>query len=121
MFRDQFIEEMDSNAILIELLENGIIHGGDREQISATYDPVQRNKKLHLCLRTKCTDDALKTVCDVMIGVQGNPKMKALGEAMKRRLVTSVCMCVCAYVFFSFFCVCVCSHHTSLYSVVTLS
>ena len=100
-FRNRFIAEMDSNAVIYELLEKGIIDGGDLENISMAHDPEQRNQKLHLCLKKKCTDDALKTVCDVIIGVKGNPKMKALAEAMKGKLETGVCVCVCV-------CVCTC-------------
>lgn len=45
-------------------------------------------------------------VCDILIGVEGNPRMKALGENMKSMLecqccvfytliCISVCVCVC--------------------------
>ena len=70
-FREQFIEDRDANAVIMELLEKDIINGGDQEQISMAHDPMQRNQKLHFCLRKKCTDDGLKTVCDVIIGVKG--------------------------------------------------
>ena len=33
------------------------------------------------------------TVCDIMTAVRGNQKMLALGEAIKRRLKTGVCVC----------------------------
>ena len=93
---------MDAKAVYMELANKGIIDGGDQEQISATYGPVQSNQKLHFCLKTKCTKDALKTVCDVMIGVKGNPKMTALGEDIKRTLDKSVCVCVhvCMHMYF---------------------
>ena len=35
------------------------------------------------------------TVCDIMVAVRGNPMMLALGEAMKNRLETGTCLCVC--------------------------
>ena len=35
----------------------------------------------------KCTNDALRIICDVMIGLAGYPKMAALGAAdMQQRL-----------------------------------
>ena len=85
-FRDRFIAEVDAKAVYMELANKGIIDVGDQQQISATYDPVQSNQILHFCLKNKCTEDALRTVCDVMIRVKGNPKMKALGEDIKRKL-----------------------------------
>ena len=36
-------------------------------------------------------NDALRIVCDVMIGVAGNPKMAALGADMQKRLETGNC------------------------------
>ena len=60
-----------------------------------TLDPTQQNQFLHLILKEKCTEDAFETVCDIIIAVKGNPKMKALGESMKRRLETGGYMCVC--------------------------
>ena len=68
-----------------------------------TLDPKEQNAFLHLYLKEKCTDEAFKAVCEIIIAVQGNPKMKALGEAMKRMLETGKCVCVCVCM-----CVCVC-------------
>lgn len=49
-----------------------------------------------------CTYDALKTVCEIIRKVVGNPKMKALGDAMTKSLEAGKChACV-------FACVCVC-------------
>ena len=40
------------------------------------------------------------TVCEVIIAVQNNPRMKDLGEDMKRMLEGKccVCSCVCTYI-----------------------
>ena len=94
---------MDSNAVVLDLLHHDIITEGDQRRITMTMDRIQQNKFLHLYLKEKCTEDAFHLVCDIISGVKGNPKMSALGTAMKRRLATgnSVCVCVCA-------CVCVC-------------
>ena len=47
-----------------------------------------RNQILHDCLQRTSTSESLRIVCDVAIefGTHGNPKMKRLGEDMKRRL-----------------------------------
>ena len=97
-FRDQFVKDMDAKAVVMDLLNEGIIDDGDLEQISSIPDPKQRNQRLHLCLKQKCTDDALNNVCDVIAGVKGNAKMKELGKAMKRTLESSECSCVCVCV-----------------------
>ena len=86
LFRDQFIEEMDANAVVLELLHNNIIDRGDQRTIAANTNPTQQNQFLHLILKEKCTEEAFQTVCDIITAVKGNPKMKALGESMKRRL-----------------------------------
>ena len=92
---------MDSNAVALDLLHHGIITDGDQRTITMTMDRTQQNKLLHLYLR-KCTEDAFHLVCDIISGVKGNPKMSALGTAMKRKLVTGNCVCVrvcaCTYV-----------------------
>ena len=94
---------MDAEAVVGDLLHNDIIDEGDERDITSARNPTRQNEKLHLCLRRKCTLDTLMTVCDIMTAVRGNPNMLALGEAMKRRLETGMCLCVCMYV-----CVCVC-------------
>ena len=77
---------MDANAIVMKLLHNDIIDEGDQREISVVHNPNEKNEILHLRLMKKCTNDALKIVCDVMIGVAGNPKMAALGADMQKRL-----------------------------------
>ena len=79
---------MDANAVVLELLHNNIIDRGDQRTIAANTNPTQQNQFLHLILKEKCTGDAFETVCDIITAVKGNPKMKALGESMKRRLET---------------------------------
>ena len=77
---------MDANAIVMKLLHNNIIDDGDQREISVLHNSNEKNEILHLRLMKKCSNDALKTVCDVMIGVAGNPKMAALGADMQKRL-----------------------------------
>ena len=80
---------MDSNAVVLDLLHYDIITEGDQRTITMTIDRTQQNKFLHLYLR-KCTEDAFHLVCDIISGVKGNPRMGALGTAMKRRLATGI-------------------------------
>ena len=89
---------MDSNAVVLSFLHHNIITRGDQRTITRTEDPTEQNEFLHLYLKEKCTEDAFRLVCDIISGVKGNPKMNALGTAMKWRLVTGNCVCVCAYV-----------------------
>ena len=86
---------MDANAVIVELLDKDIIGRGDEKTIAKIDDPTQQNQKLHLMLKDKCTDEALKTVCNLLIAVKGHPKMKALGKDMKRRLETGKCVSGC--------------------------
>ena len=55
-------------------------------------------------LRDKCTTEALMTVCDLVIAVNGNPKMKCFGKDLKRALEVGVCVSACVFV-----CVCTCA------------
>ena len=104
-FRDQFIAGADAGPIIMELLHRDIINRGDMKTITRTADPTEQNQILHFCLKEKCTTEALKIVCDVFTKVKGNPKMRALGEDMRQKLETGVCVvCVCVL------CVCVCMH-----------
>ena len=77
---------MDASTVVMELLHRDVIDEVDQKVITMEHNPNKRNQILHACLIKKCTDDALKTVCDVMIGIPGNPRMETLGYDMKRRL-----------------------------------
>ena len=88
---------MVAENVLWDLLDMDIIDDGNLREIRETKNTKQQNKMLHLCLTEKCTPEALKTVCEVIIDVKGNPKMRALGEDMKRRLEAGVCVCACVH------------------------
>ena len=83
---------MDAEAVVGDLLHSNVIDEGDKRNITSSKNPTLQNQELHLCLRKKCTLGALLTVCDIMMAVRGNPKMLALGEAMRRRLGTGTCV-----------------------------
>ena len=99
-FRDEFIQKMDSNAVVMDLLHYNIISETDQRTITMNMDPTQQNKFLHFYLR-KCTEDAFHLVCDIISEVKGNPEMSILGTTMRRRLETGKCVCV-------WMCGCVC-------------
>ena len=92
-FRDRFIDEMDAEKIVWDLLEADIIDKGDQRTITEAKDPTQQNKILHRCLKEKCTLDALRSVCVTIKAVKGNPKMTALGDKMMSRLETGMHVC----------------------------
>ena len=91
-FRDQFISEMDATSVVWELLHKDIIPRGVLERISKADGPEERNGILFDWLHRTCTKEALMEVCRVIIAVRGNPKMKELGQAMKRRLERGECI-----------------------------
>ena len=84
---------MDASSIVFELGDKSIISMGDFESITRSSDPMQQNQILHLALLSKCTINALKVVCDVIISVRGNPRMKALGRDMKTMLEGKCSVC----------------------------
>ena len=105
-FWKQFIADMDAKTVVMELLNMGVIDEGVRNRIFREDSTKLQNEILHDCLKKRCTDDALRAVCDVIIGVYGNPRMRAFGEDIKKRLVAGKgsvcvhafmhpCMCVC--------------------------
>ena len=85
-FRTLFINTVDADAIVYELKNKDIIGDGDLTTITRTPGSTQKNSILHDCLLHKCDKDALMEICEVMIAVKGNPKMKRLGEEMKSAL-----------------------------------
>ena len=86
-FRDRFIADMDAKTVVMELLNMEVIDDGDKNIIFREDSTKLQNEILYNCLKKKCTDVALRDVCDVIIGVSGNPRMRALGEDIKERLV----------------------------------
>ena len=92
-FRDQFIADIDANTVVWELLYKSIIPRGVQERISRTDEPKQQNEILHDCLQRTCTKEALMEVCDIIVSVRGHPKMRELGEAMKRSCTQVSVLC----------------------------
>ena len=82
---------MDAIAVVRELEQQGVIPQGEQEKVTKTFERKQQNEILFACLKRTCTKEALMRACGIIIEVKGNPKMKSLGEDMKRRLETRKC------------------------------
>ena len=91
-FRRRFIDSMDANAIVHELVPKGII--GNRDLTNMTR---QQNQMLHACLLQTCNEEALMKVCEIVIK-RDNPTMKSLGEGMKSMLKGKCCVQVFIHV-----------------------
>ena len=89
-FRDRFIAYIDAKTVVMELLNMGVIDEGIKNRILREDSTKLQNEILHDCLKKRCTDDALRAVCGVIIGVTGNPRMRALGEDIKKRLMAGI-------------------------------
>ena len=92
-FRESFIKSIKASAVVQELQHADIISDGDVKDIRQANDATQQSTLLHTILVAKCTVEALMKVCDIIISVKGNPRMKEIGKKMKKRL-ESKCLCV---------------------------
>ena len=97
---------MDANAVVYGLKHANIIADGDLMMITRNPYSTQQNEILHACLKRSCDEEALMEVCDMMIAVQGNRKVNALGREMKNKLEKGIYLlsmtlfvCVCMYVY----------------------
>ena len=106
--REQFINDTDAGAIVMKLWYLKIIDEGDMISIKKDDNPTRQNEHLHWVLGKKCTVDSLKSVCDTMAEVSGNPKMNALGNSIQKSLDLGVCACTCMHSCVVFVCVHAC-------------
>ena len=77
---------MDANAVVWELVHHKIIPQSVQVEISNKTSSKQQNQILYAGLKKSCTEKAFKRACDIIIAVEDNPMMSALGEEMKTRL-----------------------------------
>ena len=75
----------------MELEHQGIISDGVRKEVRRTTSAREQNELLHLCLKKSSTKESLLKVCNVMIAIQGNPRMKQFGEDLKGTLEGRCC------------------------------
>ena len=92
-FRSWFIDAVDANAIVQELVYQDIIGSGDSTTIRGNPDGPQQNQYLHACLLRTCDEEALKDVCEIIIAVKGNRRIRGLGKEMKSMLEGKWCVC----------------------------
>ena len=85
-FRDRFIREVDASTIVFGLKHKGIIPDGVLVAVNKETSATLRNQILYAHLEKTSTKDSLITVCELIIAVPGNPRMRALGEDMKSKL-----------------------------------
>ena len=85
-FQDRFIDEVDADSIVFDLKCKDIIPGGLVTAIRQRFEPTQQNQLLYEHLEKACDEDALMTVCNIMISFKGHPKMNKLGKDMKSML-----------------------------------
>ena len=90
-FRDSFIECVDAMTVIYELRYKKIISEGDLKMIERNPDTKQQNEILHARLERSCDEEALMEVCDMMIAVDGNRRMNALGREIKGELEKGIC------------------------------
>ena len=89
-FWTRFTEEIDAKAIAFDLKHKGIINDSAVTTIQESNDARRNGQYLHGYLVRTCDEESLVKVCDIIIAVQGNPKMKKLGKDMKEMLECKV-------------------------------
>ena len=88
-FWEQFNDDMDAKAVVRELVQKRIIPQAVQVEVSRETSPKQQNQILHAGLKKSCTKETLLRACDIIIAVEDNSRMRALGAAMKRQLQPS--------------------------------
>ena len=98
-FYDDFREKMEANVVIMGLQDRNIIADGDVKTIFSYTDQKLQNEILHRVLKKKCTDEAFKVACDVIIKADPtNAVMVQLAEDMKRSLESYTGKwCICAH------------------------
>ena len=90
-FRDQFLDTVDVNAIVYELVRYKILSEDDVALITRTPGAKKQNILLYHSLIRSSSVSTLMTFCKVICDVHSYPKMRGLGEAMKTMLERGRC------------------------------
>ena len=108
-FYDDFLEKIEANVVIMGLQERNIVADGDVKTIFLQTAQKLQNEILHGVLKKKCTDEAFKVACDVIIKADpSNAVMVDLAKNMKRSLQSYTGKwCICAHVCMH---ACVCEH-----------
>ena len=104
-FHDRFIKEVDASTIVFQLQRQNVIPDNVLTAVNMETSATRQNYILYAHLERTSTKESLLTVCEVIIAVPGNPRMRALGEDMKRKLEGKYCVFIrtCMH-----FCMCTC-------------
>ena len=84
-YKDKFLQFVDSRAISIRLLMEGIIPPYLSHQLQ-NVDSTTGAQLLFLHLQEQANRDSLLKLCNVIINLTGYPNMSSLGRDMKRDL-----------------------------------
>ena len=106
-FRDRFIREVDARIIVFDLENKGIIPNGVLTAVNKETSVTRQNETLYAHLEATSTKESLMTVCDMIIAVPGNRKMRALGKDIKSKLEGKWCVSIHTCVHICIICVCV--------------
>ena len=96
-FQERFIDNVDADSIVKELKRKHIISDYVSDGINSFSNPMYQSQFLHAQLVKRCTAEALRDVCDILVSVEGNPKMRSLGKDMKKMLQGKCRWCVHVY------------------------
>ena len=89
-FYDRFIKEIDAKAIMYDLEHEKIIGANEVTTISQSNNSRYNSQFLYDHLLSKCDKDSFMKVCDKIMAVEGNPRMRKLGEDMKSMLASEL-------------------------------
>ena len=84
-YKDRFLQLVDSRAIALRLLMEGIIPPYLSHQLQ-NVDSTTGAQLLFLHLQEQANKESLLKLCNVMINLTGYPNMSSLGRDMKRDL-----------------------------------
>ena len=92
-FRELFISEVASKDIVHDLQHKDIIPDGVLTAVTRENGSALQNKILYAHLESTCTWESLKALCETIIAVPGNPRMKRFGVNMRSKLEGKSCVC----------------------------
>ena len=89
-FYDRFIQEIEAKVIMFDLKSEKVIGATEVTTISQSNNSRYNSQFLYDHLLSKCDKDSFMKVCDKIMAVEGNPRMRKLGEDMKSMLASEL-------------------------------
>ncbi len=114
---------IDAEAIVLELQHKDVISDSVQREVCTSRNQREKNALLFAHLKQTSTKESMIALCETIIDVKGNPRMKAFGEQMLQMLKGQcVYGVVCLYVFvhtYIYLCLCFIvywhsGHHTTI-------